>query len=165
MRLDEERKARKNLQKDMKGSRKHSIQTRLLPLQALKKERATLLHHSSKDMPTMMIPRILLLPMLAPLTWGLSLRLVVTLVRMVTLLMLLVHLLQSSQGLAWQMRSRLAFLVIQIQVWLVVPMHIYFILLCHHSLTHPCTPDQDRIRLHLMATLHPMINRSQGLML
>jgi hypothetical protein len=63
------------------------------------------------------------------------------------------------------MRSRLAFLVIQIQVWLVVPMHIYFILLCHHSLTHPCTLGQDRIRLHLMATLHPMINRSQGLML
>jgi hypothetical protein len=53
-------------------SRKHYIQTRLLPLRAPRKERATLVLHLSKDMPTMrtLIPRIHLLPTLAPLTWG-----------------------------------------------------------------------------------------------
>jgi hypothetical protein len=80
-------------------SRKHYIQTRLLPLRAPRKERATLLLHLSKDMPTMrtLIPRIHLLPMLAPLTWGLTLSLVVTLVSKVPHLMhFLLHLLQEQ---------------------------------------------------------------------
>jgi hypothetical protein len=71
---------------------------------ALKKEKATLLLYSSKDIPAMrtLIPCFLLLPMLAPLTWALILSLVVTLVSMVTHLM---HLLLSSRDLAWLMTS------------------------------------------------------------
>jgi hypothetical protein len=143
-------------------SRKHYIQTRLLPLRAPRKERATLLLHLSKDMPTMktLIPRIHLLPTLAPLTWGLTLNLVVTLVSKVPHLM---HLLQSSQDLAWQMSSLVVSLVIQIPVWLVVPTSLFIIVLCHHSLTHPCTPDQDRIGLHRLILPRQMINRRQGL--
>jgi hypothetical protein len=136
-------------------SRKHYIQTRLLPLRALRKERVTLLLHLSKDMLTMrtLIHRIHLLPMLAPLTWGLTLSLVVTLVSKVPYLMhLLLHLLQSSQDLSWQMSSSLVSLMIQISVWLVVPTRLFIIVLYHHSLTHPCTLDQDRIGLHHMIT-------------
>jgi hypothetical protein len=145
-------------------SRKHYIQTRLLPLQAPRKERATLLLHLSKDMPTMrtLIPRIHLLPMLAPLTWGLTLSLVITLVSKVPNLM---HLLQSSQYLAWQMSLSLVSLVIQILVLLVVPTRLFIIVLCHHSLTHLCTPGQDRVGLHRMITPRQMINRTQGLKL
>jgi hypothetical protein len=147
-------------------SRKHYIQIRLLPLWAPRKERATLLLHLSKDMPTMrtLIHRIHLLPTLAPLTWGLTLSLVVTLVSKVPHLMhLLLHLLQSSQDLAWQMSSPLVSLVIQIPVWLVVLTRLFIIVLCHHSLTHRCTPGQDRVGLHNMITPHRMINRRQGL--
>jgi hypothetical protein len=149
-------------------SKKHYIQTRLLPLRAPRKERATLLLYLSKDMPTMrtLIPRIHLLPMLAPLTWSLTLSLVVTLVSKVPHLMhLLLHLLQSSQDLAWQMSSPLVSLVIQIPVWLAVPTRLYIIVLCHHSLTHPCTPGQDRIGLHHMVTPYWIINKRQGLKL
>jgi hypothetical protein len=149
-------------------SGKHHIQTRLLLLRAPRKERATLLLHLSKDMPTMrtLIPRIHLLPTLAPLTWGLTLSLVVTLVSKVPHLMhLLLHLLQSSQDLAWQMSSPLVSSVIQIPVWLVVPTRLFIIVLCHHSLTHTSTPDQDCIGLHHMIMPHRMINRRQGLKL
>jgi hypothetical protein len=143
-------------------SRKHYIQIKLLPLRALRKERATLLLHLSKDMPTMrtLIPRIHLLPTLAPLTWGLTLSLVVTLISKIPHLMhLLLHVLQSSQDLARQMSSFLISLVIQIPVWLVVPTHLFIIVISHHSLTGPCTLGQDRIRLHRMITPHRMINR------
>jgi hypothetical protein len=148
-------------------SRKHYIQTRLLPLRASRKERATLLLHLRKDMPTMrtLIPRIHLLPTLAPLTWGLTHSLVVTLVSKVPHLMHLLLHLQSSQDLAWQMSSPLVSLVIQILVWLVVPTHIFIIVLCHHSLTHPCTLGQGLIGLHHMITPRQMINRRQGLKL
>jgi hypothetical protein len=136
-----------------------------LPLWALRNERAIILLHLSKDMPTMrtLIPRIHLLPTLAPLTWGLTLSLVVTLVGKVPHLMH--HLLQSSQDLAWQTSSLLVSLVIQISVCLVVPTHLFILVLCHHSLTHPCTPGQDRIGLHRMILPHQMINRRQGLKL
>jgi hypothetical protein len=123
-------------------SRKHYIQTKLIPLRALRKERAILLLHLSKDISTMrtLISCIHLLPTLAPLTWGLTLSLVATLVSKVPYLMhLILHLLQSSQDLAWQMSSLLVSLVIQIPVWLVVPTHLFIIVLCHHSLTHPCS--------------------------
>jgi hypothetical protein len=149
-------------------SRKHYIQTRLLPLWAPRKERATLLLYLSKDMPTMrtLISCIHLLPTLAPLTWGLTLSLVVTLVSKVPHLMyLLLHLLQSSQDLAWQMSSLLVSLVIQTLVWLVVPTRLFILVLCHHSLTHPCTPGQDRIGLHHMISPRQMINRRKGLKL
>jgi hypothetical protein len=149
-------------------SRKHYIQTRLLPLRALRKERATLLLYLSKDMSTMrtLIPRIHLLPTLAPLTWGLTLSLVVTLVSKVPQLMhLLLHLLQSSQDLSWQMSSLLVSLVIQIPVWLVVPTRFFIIVLYHLSLTHPCSPGQDHIGLHRMITPRRMINRRQDLKL
>jgi hypothetical protein len=149
-------------------SRKHYIQTRLLPLQALRKERATLLLYLSKDMPTIrtLIPRIHLLPTLAPLTWDLTLSLVVTLVSKVPHLMhLLIHLLQRSQDLAWHMSSLLVSLVIETPVWLVVPTSLFIIVLCHHSLTHPCTPGHDRIGLHRMITPRRMINRRQCLKL
>jgi hypothetical protein len=119
-------------------------------------------------MPTMktLISRIYLLPTLAPLTWGLTLSLVVTLVSKVSHLMhLLLHLLQSSQDLAWQMSSLLVSLVIQIPVWLVVLTSLFIIVLCHHSLTHPCTPGQDHIGLHHMITPYRMINRRQVLKL
>jgi hypothetical protein len=119
-------------------------------------------------MPTMrtLIPRIDLLPTLAPLTWGLTLSLVVTLVSKVPHLMhLLLHLLQSRQDLAWQMSSPLVSLVIQIPVWLVVSTRLFIIVLCHHSLTHPCTPDQDHIGLYHMITPRRMINKRQGLKL
>jgi hypothetical protein len=111
-----------------------------------------------------LIPHIHLLPTLAPLTWGLTLILVVTLVSKVSHLMHL-HLLQSSQDLAWQMSSLLVSLVIQIPVWLVVLTSLFIIVLCHHSLTHPCTPDQDHIGLHHMITPRRMINRRQVLKL
>jgi hypothetical protein len=75
------------------------------------------------------------------------------------------HLLQSSQDLACQMSSQLVSLVIQILVWLVVPTSLFIIVLCHHSLTHPCTPGQDRIGQHRMIMPHRMINRRQGLKL
>jgi hypothetical protein len=123
-------------------SRRHYIERRLLPLRAPRKERATLLLHLSKDMPTMrtLIPYIHLLPMLAPLTCDLTLSLVVTFVSRVPHLMhLLLHLLQSSQDLAWQMSSLLVSLVFQISVWLVVLTRLSIIVLCHHFLTHPCT--------------------------
>jgi hypothetical protein len=128
-----------------------------------RKERATLLH-LSKDVPTMrtLIHRIHLLPTLEPLTWGSTLSLVVTLVSKVPHLM---HLLQSSQDLAWQMSSSLVSLVIQIPVWLVVPTRLFIIVLYHHSLTHPCTPDQDHIGLHHTIIPRWMINRRQGLKL
>jgi hypothetical protein len=143
-------------------SRKHYIQTSLLPLRAPRKERATLLLHLSKDMPTMrtLIPHIHLLPTLAPLTWGFTLNLVVTLVSKVPHLMyLLLHLLQGSQDLAWKMSLLLVSLVIQILVWLVVPISLFIIVLCYHSLTHPYTPGQDCIRLHCMISPRQMINR------
>jgi hypothetical protein len=143
-------------------SRKHYIQTRLFSVRAPRKERATLLLHLSKDMPTMktLIPRIHLLPTLALLTWGLTLSLVVTLVSKVPHLMHL--LLQSSQDLPWQMSLLLVSLVIQISIWLVVPTRLFILVLCHHSLTHPCTPGQDRIGLHRMIMPRRMINRRQG---
>jgi hypothetical protein len=75
------------------------------------------------------------------------------------------HLLQSNQDLACQMSSLLVPLVIQIPVWLVVLTRLFILVLCHNSLTHPCTPGQDRIRLHRMITPHRMINRRQGLKL
>jgi hypothetical protein len=135
-------------------SRKHYIQTRLLPLRAPRKERSTLLLDLSKDMPTMRT----LIPTLAPLTWGLNLSLVVTLVSKVPHLMhLLLHPLQSSQGLAWQMSTLVVSLMIQIVVWLVVPTRLFNLVLCHHSLTHPCTPGQDCIGLHRMIMPHQMI--------
>jgi hypothetical protein len=117
--------------------------------------------------PTMrtLIHRIHLLPTLAPLTWGSTLSLVVTLVSKVPHLMHLLHLLQSSQDLAWQMSSSLVSLVIQIPVWLVVPTRLFIIVLYHHSLTHPCTPDQDHIGLHHTIIPRWMINRRQGLKL
>jgi hypothetical protein len=149
-------------------SRKHYIQIRLLPFRAPRKERATILLHLSKDMSTMrtLTPRIHLLPALAPLTWGLTLSLVVTLVSNAPHLMhLLLYLLQSSQDLAWQMSSLLVSLVIQIPVWLVVPTSLFILVLCHHSLTHPCTPGQDHIGLHHMILLRQMINSRQGLKL
>jgi hypothetical protein len=82
-------------------------------------------------------------------------------------MLLLLHLLQSSQDLAWQMSSLLVSLVIQIQVWLVVPSSLFIIILCHHSLTHLFTPGQDLIGLSLMTTLlmAKMITRSQGIKL
>jgi hypothetical protein len=146
-------------------SRKHYIQTRLLPLRALRKERVTLLLHLSKDIPTMrtLITRIHLLPTLAPLTWGLTPSLVVNLVSKVPHLMHL--LLQSSQDLAWQMSSLQVSLVIQILVWLVVPTRLFILVLRHQSLTHPCTLGQDRIGLHHMITPRRMINKRQGLKL
>jgi hypothetical protein len=103
-RLHEKRKAHKKLQKDMNEVKKHYIQPRLLPLWAPRKERATLQLLLSKDMSTIrtLIPHIHLLPTLTPLPWGLTLSLVVTLVSKVPHLMhLLLHLLQSSQDLAW----------------------------------------------------------------
>jgi hypothetical protein len=77
----------------------------------------------------------------------------------------LMHLLQSSQDLAWQMSSPLASLEIQILVWLVVPTCLFIIVLCHHSLTHPCRLGQDHIGLHHMIMPRRMINRRQGLKL
>jgi hypothetical protein len=142
-RLHEGRKARKKLQKDMKEVKIALYQTRLLPLRASRKERATLLLHLSKDKKIMrtLIPCIHLLPMLAPLTWGLTLSLVATLVSKVPLLMhLLLHLLQSSRDLAWPIKSQLISLVPHTPVWLVVPTRLFIILLCHHSLTPPYTP-------------------------
>jgi hypothetical protein len=138
-------------------------QTWLLPLWALRKERATLLLYSSKDMPTMrtLIPRIHLLPILALLTWGLTLSLVVILDSKVPPSKH--HLLQSSQDLAWKMSSLLGFLVPHTPIWLVVPMHLFIILLCRLSLTHHSTSGQERIRLHHMTTSHPMISGIQGL--
>jgi hypothetical protein len=50
-------------------------------------------------------------------------------------------------------------------VWLVVLTRLFIIVLCHHSLTHPCTPGQDCIGLHRMITPRRMINRRQGLKL
>jgi hypothetical protein len=48
----------------------------------------------------------------------------------------------EHQGLAWQMRSRPPSSVIQILVWQVALTHLFKILPCHHSLTHPSTPGQ-----------------------
>jgi hypothetical protein len=76
------------------------------------------------------------------------------------LMHLLLHLLQSSQDLAW-----LVSLVIQILVWLVVFTRLFIIVLCYHSLTHPCTLGQDRIGLHRMITPRRMINRRQDIKL
>jgi hypothetical protein len=145
--------------------RKHYIQRRHLPLWALRNERATLLLHLSKDMSTMttLIPHIRLHPTLAPLIWGLTLSLVVTLVSKVPHLMhILLHLFQSSQDLAWQMSSLLVSLVIQIPVCLVVPTSLFIIVLCHHSLTHPYTTGQDRIGLPHMITPRRMINKDKA---
>jgi hypothetical protein len=105
-----------------------------------------------------------LFPMLAHLTWGFTLSLVVILDSKVALLQ---HhlLLQSSRGVVWRMRSRPPFLVIQTPVWPVAPLHLYIILLCHHSLTHPCTPGQECIGLHRTTTSRRMISRSSGLKL
>jgi hypothetical protein len=110
-----------------------------------------------------LIPRIHLLPMLAPLTWGLALSLVVILDSKVPPLKH--HLLQSNQDLTWQMSSLLASLVPLTSVWLVIPIHLFIILLCHLSLTHHSTPGQERIGLHHMTTFLPMINRRQSLKL
>jgi hypothetical protein len=75
----------------------------LLPFWAPKKGRATLLLQLSSTMQAMraLIHLSHLLTMLAPLTWDFILSLVVILDSKVTLLQHLVHLLQSSQGLAW----------------------------------------------------------------
>jgi hypothetical protein len=114
-------------------------------------------------MPTMrtLIPRIHLLPILALLTWGLTLSLVVILDSKVPPSKH--HLLQSSQDLAWKMSSLLGFLVPHTPIWLVVPMHLFIILLCCLSLTHHSTSGQERIGLHHMTTSHPMISGIQGL--
>jgi hypothetical protein len=48
-------------------------------------------------------------------------------------------------------------------IWLVVPMHLFIILLCRLSLTHHSTSGQERIGLHHMTTSHPMISGIQGL--
>jgi hypothetical protein len=56
-------------------------------------------------------------------------------------------------------------LVIQTPVWLVVPMHLFIILLCHISLTHHSTSGQERIELQHMTISRPMINRRQGIKL
>jgi hypothetical protein len=69
----------------------------------------------------------------------------------------------EHQDLAWQMSLLLVSLVIQIPVWLAVPTSLFIIVLCHHSLTHLCTPGQDRIGLHHMISPRQMINRRQGL--
>jgi hypothetical protein len=106
-----------------------------------------------------------LLRMLALLTWGLTLSLVVTLVSKVPHLMhLLLHLLQGNQDLAWQKRLQLVSLVIQTSIWLVV-LTLFITQVCLISLTHPCTLGQDLIRLLLMTMVHLMITRSQGLRL
>jgi hypothetical protein len=109
-----------------------------------------------------LISCIHLLSMLAPLTWGLTLSLVATLVSNVTSLMhLLLHLLLSSCDLVWLINPLLASLMTQIPVWLVVHTHLFIIILCHHSLAHPCTSGQDHIGLHHMTMLRRMISRSQ----
>jgi hypothetical protein len=109
-----------------------------------------------------LIPRIDFLPTLAPLTCGLTISLVAALDSKVTPL---IHLLQSNRDLAWSIKSLLASLVTQILVWLVGPTRLFIILLCHHSLTYPCTPDQYLIGMHLMIMPHRMSNRRQGLKL
>jgi hypothetical protein len=117
-------------------------------------------------MPTMrtLICRIHLLSMLAPLTWGLTLSLVSTLDNKVPPLMLL-HLLHNSRDLAWPIKLQLISLVPHTSVWRVVPTRLFIILLCHHSLIHPCTLGQDHIGLHHMTMPRRMISRSQGLKL
>jgi hypothetical protein len=154
-------------QKVCKKSSKLSIPAGLLPLRAQKKGRAAHPHHLSSAMQAMkpLIHRSHLVHLLALLTWGLTLSLMVFLDSMLHLLQhhhLLLLLLQSSQEQAWQMSSRLVSLVIQISVWLVAP--LLLILLCHHSLTHPSTPGQEHIGLHLTTTPR-MISRSNGLKL
>jgi hypothetical protein len=74
-----------------------------------------------------------------------------------SMLLLLLH--QSSRDLAWLISWLLIPLVTQIPVRLVVSTRLFIILLCLHSLTHPCTLGQDRI------TPHQMITRRQGLKL
>jgi hypothetical protein len=112
-----------------------------------------------------LIPRIHLLSV-PRLTWGLTLSVVATLDNKVPLLMhLLLHLLQSSRDLAWPIKLQLISLVPHTLVWLVVPTCLFIILLRHHSLTPPYTPDRDHIGLHLMTTPRQMIKRSQGLKL
>jgi hypothetical protein len=127
----------------MKEVSKLFTQTGLLPLRASKKGKVTLLLHLSSAMQATraLIHLSHLLHMLAPLTWDFTLILMVISDSKVPLLQHLLHLLQSSQGLAWQMRSRPPSLVIQILVWQVALMHLFKILLCYHSLTHPSTLD------------------------
>jgi hypothetical protein len=113
-----------------------------------------------------LIPHIYLLPMLAPLTWGLALSLVATLVSKVTPLMhLLLHLLLSSRDLVWSINSLLASLVTQIPVWLVVHTHLCITLLRLNSLTLYSTPCQVLIGLLPMTTRLTMITRRRGLKL
>jgi hypothetical protein len=132
----------------------------------MKKERATYLHHLSSAMHNMkaLIHLCCLHPMLAPLTCDLTLNLVATLVSKVTLLMHLL-LLQSNRGLAWPIRLQLISLVSLTPVWLVPLMNLFITLLCHLSLTHPCTLGLDPIGILCMTMPNLMINRSQGLKL
>jgi hypothetical protein len=154
MRLHEERKARKKLQKDMKEVKSALYPNRTPPSGS---------EESSSNPPTPFEQRYAnyenfdpshsFAPYASTSHMGLTLSLVATLVSKVTPLMhLLLHLLLSSQDLAWQMRSLLVSLVPHTPVWLVVPTRLFIILICYHSLTPPFAPGQDRIGLHHMTT-------------
>jgi hypothetical protein len=128
-RLHEERKARKKLQKDINEVKKALYPNKTPPLGSEERE-SNPLHLLSSAMQAMkaLIHLNRLFPMLAHLTWGFTLSLVVILDSKVALLQ---HhlLLQSSRGVVWRMRSRPPFLVIQTPVWPVAPLHLYIILL------------------------------------
>jgi hypothetical protein len=103
-RLHEERKARKKVQKDMNEVKKALYPNKSPPTSGSEERESNpptlfeqrYVNYENFD------PLIHLLPTLAPLTWGLTLSLVVTLISKVPHLMhLLLHLLQSSQDLAW----------------------------------------------------------------
>jgi hypothetical protein len=167
-RLHKERKARKKLQKDMKKIKKALYPNKTPSPPGSEERESNPLHLLSSAIQAMkaLIHLSRLLPMLAHLTWGFTLILVVILDSEVPLLQHhLLLLLQSRRGLVWWMRSQSPFLVIQTPVWPVAPLHLFIILLHHHSLTHPCTPDQEHIGLHRTTTSRRMICRSSGLKL
>jgi hypothetical protein len=108
MRLHEERKAYKKLQKNMKEVKKILYPNKSLsPPGSEERESNPHTPFEQRYLRTL-ISHIYLLPMLAPLTWGLTLSLVATLVSKVTPLM---HLLLSSCDLVWLINSLLASLV------------------------------------------------------
>jgi hypothetical protein len=110
-RLHEERKARKKLQKNMKEVKK-TLYPHKTPPPSSKERENNPLHLLSGAMQAMkaLIHLSCLLPMLAHLTWGFTLSLVLILDRKVPLLQHHLLLLQSSRGLVWQMRTQPPFL-------------------------------------------------------
>jgi hypothetical protein len=139
-RLHEERKACKKLQKDMKEVKK-ALYPNKTPSPLGSKERESnplhLLSNTMQDMKAL-IHLSCLLPMLAHLTWGFTLSLVVILDSKVPLLQHHLLLLQSSRGLVWRMRSQPPFLLI---------------------------PTPEHIGLHRTTTSRRMISRGSDLKL